>query len=145
MNIRTLLFLLMFTGAASAQSTAPVRSDTARISAALGNMSSADTVQALHRLYSQRRTGGLILTVIGGVYFLYVAAIAPIALAFGGASQLPAVATAGIIGAGTTGLNIRKLTRFNKFREAKLVADYERGQKLPPEIRRKLKPKHFRL
>jgi hypothetical protein len=144
MLLRAILFFLLVARSASAQSITTARADSAQTTVTVAiQATSVDTVQALHRLYDQRRTGGFVLTALGGGYFLYTCALAPFALAFGGAGLIPVVVTAVVIGGTTTVINIRKSVRFSKSREAKMVASYERNNKLPSAIRSKLKPKHF--
>ncbi len=142
MFLRALLCFLLIAGSASAQAF-PSLSDSTQTAAVEKKATSIDTIQALHRLYEQRRTGGFVLTALGGGYFLYASAIAPFALAFGGASLLPVAAAAVIIGASTTAINIRKLVRFSKSRETKMIRYYEQEKRLPPDIKQKLKFKHF--
>lgn len=146
MLLRALLLFLLLIRSASAQTITPNNRDSVQASAAVAEIitSADDTIRALHRLYNQRRTGGFVLTTLGGGYFLYVSVITPFALAFGGAGLVPVVSTALIIGGTTTGISIKKLVKFSKSREARVVTDYEQNKKLPPEIRRILKPKFFR-
>ena len=72
--VRATLVLLLFaslTGSAWAQTAPPVRADSAQTGgAAPPTTAAADTVQALHRLFAQRRTGGVILTAAAGGFVL---------------------------------------------------------------------------
>ncbi|GAA4033128.1 hypothetical protein GCM10022409_16810 [Hymenobacter glaciei] len=95
---------------------------------------SSDTVQAIHRLFKSRRTGGYILT---GSSVIFTR------IAVGAAGTVPAGVFVLIIG-GTPGLiGFGKIVRFSVRNEAKIVSDFEKNKTLPNAIRRRLDRKYF--
>ena len=113
----------------------------------------ADTVQAIHQLFQNRRRGGRFFTGAGGLgvvgavsilampatssepdFFTFTPTDKKLMLAVVIAETLPLL-----------GLGISKLHRFSKKEEEALVQQYQAGSPLSAAMRRRLCPKYFRV
>ena len=96
-----------------------------------------DTAYALHSLFRERRSKGLQTAGFGlagltGTAFTLVRGAVDASVLFGLASAVP------------TALGVRQYWRFSEDREGGVVRRYEQGWPLPPDVRRRLRAKHFR-
>jgi len=145
------LLLILLAGSASAQTLAPalVSPDSARAVAVLpAHFTAADTIQAIHRIYTKHRRVGSLLTVGALAADLTAAGVsaaaegAPkssggaygwnpggISFGFGGYAVIY-----GILAAPVMGVGIQQLIAFGPKREAKVIARYEATGKLPAKI-----------
>ncbi len=134
---KILLFALLLTGFINpsfAQASTPTTSV-----GRPGVAPASDTLQAVHQLFSQRRTGGWIWTGVGAAF----AARILIAGAGSGNAGGTVVGTA-VLGGGPAAIGIGKLSRFSEAKEAQVTADYQKTKRLPPYVQRRLKQKYFR-
>ncbi len=119
--------------------TAPSASATiARPNLAL--VTSADTVQAIHRLFSKHRTGGWLWTGIGAAF---ATRILVTSATEGFANAGGTVVGTAVLGGIPAGIGINKLSRFSEDMEDQVVAMYQRNKLLPNNIKRRLKRKYF--
>ncbi|WP_460500163.1 hypothetical protein [Hymenobacter agri] len=94
-----------------------------------------DTVQAIHRLFKARRTGGYILTG-GAVIFTRIV--------FTSAGTVPAGVFGVVVGGIPAVIGFGKIVRFSMSSENKVVEDFEKTKTLPKSIRRRLKREYFK-
>ncbi|MFD2718076.1 hypothetical protein ACFST9_05080 [Hymenobacter monticola] len=99
--------------------------------------SRADSVQAVHRLFSKHRTGGIVWSIIGAAAAGRIAGAA----AGGNSSGNGGGTAVGILvfGGVPAGIGIGKLVRFSNGREDAAVRSLEAGKGLPHYVQRRLK------
>jgi len=102
-------------------------------------LSSSDTTQAIHRLFSKHRTGGWIWTGVGAAFAVRILTAGASAGNAGGTL----VGTA-VFGAMPAAIGVGKLTRFSEAKEDMTVAFYQKTKRLPPCVQRRLKKKNFK-
>ncbi|MGY3087409.1 hypothetical protein ACVWYF_000435 [Hymenobacter sp. UYAg731] len=96
-----------------------------------------DTAYAVHNLFRERRFKGLREAGYGTAGLTATG----FELVHG---QTGAWVLLGLIGAVPTALGVRQYGRYSPEREGSLVRQYEQGWPLPPGIRRRLRPRHFK-
>ena len=96
-----------------------------------------DTAYAVHNLFWERRFKGLRDAGYGSAGLMATG----FELARG---QTGAWVLLGLIGAVPTALGARQYLRYSPDREGGVVRQYEQGWPLPPDVRRRLRPKHFK-
>jgi hypothetical protein len=129
---------LFFTAnAAVAQITDPGTAPAVAAPAAAATTFSADSAQAVQKLFRSRRTGSSILGFPGGYMFGYglVTTI----------RGVDGAATTMAIGTVLSGISISKGARFSKLREAEILNDYQKGKPLPAYVRNRIKSKHLKI
>lgn len=147
--LRHAIFLLLLTGSVSAQSvsTATVSADTVLATAPV-RFTAADTVRAIHRIYTKhRRVGGFMTAgaLTANIALAGVSAAAEgapkssggaygwnpggIHFGFGGYAVIY-----GIIAAPIMGVGIQQLIAFGPKREARVIAHYQATGQLPKKI-----------
>ncbi len=104
-------------------------------------LSRADSAQAVHRLFSKHRTGGIIWTIIGATATGRV-----IGAAAGSPGNAGGTATGIVVFGGVpAGIGVGKLVRFSRSREDAAISALEAGKGLPHYVQRRLKKaKYFR-
>lgn len=113
----------------------------AQQSASTGAALHADTVQAVHRMFSKHRTGGIVWSIIGAAFAGRIAG----ASAGGSGNSGGTVAGIVVFGGIPAGIGVGKLVRFSAGREDAAISTYEAGKALPRYIQRRLrKAKYFR-
>ncbi|MBJ6108440.1 hypothetical protein JAO73_05430 [Hymenobacter sp. BT523] len=143
-SMRCFLFVALFlAGSCAAQAqTAP---DTARLAVAPGPLAlqaHADTAQAVHRLFKKQRAtggyfvlGGALLVPVSFIFWLVSNGVVP------SGTHAPND-TPFIVGASTAAVAVTvgtvKFASFGRGREKAILAAYEQGKPLPPEIRQKV-------
>ncbi|GAB3578940.1 hypothetical protein [Hymenobacter daeguensis] len=152
--LRHALFLLLLAGPVSAQSvTATSGSADSVRAAAPARYTSADTVRAIHRIYTKHRRVGNFLTfgaLTANIALAGISAAAEgspkssgggygwggggIQLGFGGYAVIY-----GIIAAPVMGVGIQQLIAFGPKHEARVIARYEATGQLPAKIRWRLR------
>jgi hypothetical protein len=98
----------------------------------------SDTIQAVHQLFSKRRTGGWVWTGIGAAFATRIL--------IAGASESNASGTlvgTAVLGGGPAAIGVGKLTRFSESKEAQVADYYQKTKRLPPYVQRRLKKKYF--
>jgi hypothetical protein len=140
-----LVLLLLFTIRANAQK-ASSNADSAKVVIAPTQFTHADTVRALHNLFkSKRSTGGWLA--YGSAAFTGIAALAEsndkdkpghLSFGIGGTILLSAIGLAPAWIPGTV-----TLIRFTKKRELEALAEFERTNQIPRNLRKKLKRRFF--
>lgn len=148
--LRLLFLLLLLSGPLCGQ-TLPDSSRTSGIPPVYAppQRTAADTVRALHRLFSNRRTGGALLIALGGITLF----VTPLAFA---AADDPSAKKHGSLGAFVGGaqvgfvlatpivaLGIYKVSRSSKAKEEQIIYYYTEKHVLPQKIKRKLRPELF--
>jgi hypothetical protein len=123
---------------ATAQTTPSASATIARTNPTL--VTSADTVQAIHRLFSKHRTGGWLWTGIGAAF---ATRILVTSATEGFANAGGTVVVTAVLGGIPAGIGIGKLSRFNEDTESQVVAMYQKSKLLPNNIKRRLKRKYF--
>ncbi|MDO7853585.1 hypothetical protein [Hymenobacter convexus] len=100
-------------------------------------LSRADTAQAVHRLFSKHRTGGIVWAVIGAAFTGRIAGAAASGKTSGDGSST----AVGILALGgvPAGIGVGKLVRFSASREAAAISALEAGKGLPHYVQRRLK------
>ena len=89
-----------------------------------------DTAFAVHKLFVQRRHGAdALLATVGEMV-----STTTVAGAVGGL----------VAGAAPAALGLGKSARYSAQREASILSSYANGWPLPADVRRKLRPRHFR-
>ncbi len=101
---------------------------------------SADTVQAIHRLFSKHRTGGWLWTGVGAAFATRIL-VSSATEGFENAGGT-VIGTA-VLGGIPAGIGIGKLSRFSEATEDQVVAMYQRNKLMPNNIKRRLKKKYF--
>lgn len=101
---------------------------------------SADTIQAIHRLYSKHRTGGWIWTGIGAAF---AGRILGSSAAEGFDNASGTVVGTLVLGGGPAAIGIGKLSRFSQSTEDQVVTTYQKSKLLPNTVKRRLKKKYF--
>ena len=96
-----------------------------------------DTAFAVHNLFKERRNRGWMISGYG------LAGLTGMVFTTAQGKAAPAIAL-GLFTVVSTGLGLRQYTRYSAEREAAAVQAYENGWGLPPNIRRRLRSKHFR-
>ena len=96
-----------------------------------------DTAYAVHNLFRERRFKGL----RDSGYGMAGLTGTGFELAHG---QTGAWVLLGLLGAVPTALGARQYWRYSQEREGSVVRQYEHGWPLPPEIRRRLRARHFK-
>ncbi|WP_157780867.1 hypothetical protein [Hymenobacter sedentarius] len=115
----------------------------------LPQLTAADTVKALHRMFTNRRVGGGLLVVLGGIAvvatpLVYVATAGPSTSTYGNLPDAVSGMQLGfVLAAPITALGIYQLSRNFKDREAEVIINYTEKHILPPKIKRKLSPNLF--
>jgi hypothetical protein len=101
------------------------------------SLSRADSVQAVHRLFSKHRTGGIVWTIIGAAFAGRIAGAA----ASGDGSGNAGGTAVGILAFGgvPAGIGVGKLVRFSNRREEAAISALEAGKGLPHYVQRRLK------
>jgi hypothetical protein len=101
-----------------------------------------DTVFAVHKLFAQKRASGEGLTASGATVGAGTAVGSPLYTTpqVGGGD----VAVAALAGGVPAALGLLQMGRYSPQREADVLKLYAEGWGLPPDIRRKLRRKHFR-
>ena len=96
-----------------------------------------DTAAAVHRLFRQHRRSAEVNLAFG--------AIGLVSLVSGSAhGQSGLLDPNALYGLGFAGLGLRQVFRYSEGRESFIVQQYAQGWPLPAEVRRRLRPKHFR-
>jgi hypothetical protein len=152
--LRHVLFLLLLAGPVSAQSvsTAAASADSGQATAP-ARFTAADTVRAIHRIYTKHRRVGGFMTAGALTANIALAGISAAAegspkssggaygwspggihFGFGGFAVIYGVIAAPIMGVG-----IQQLIAFGPKREAKVIARYEATGQLPAKIRWRLR------
>jgi hypothetical protein len=109
----------------------------------------ADTVQALHRLFANQRTGGRLLTGLGGVAlfatpYITVSADDPTTKKHGSLGALVSGTMLGLaIGVPLVTLGLIQTSDNSKRQEAEIISQYTATHTLPKKIKRKLLPTLF--
>lgn len=118
------------------QPTAPIPVAPATASPA----SESDTVRAIHNMFRQHRTGGIIWSSIGGVFAGRI-----IGSSIGNAETTASGVITGVLllGGVPAGIGIGKLTRFSAAKEAAVVAAYTQNPMLPKYVKRRLKKRKY--
>ena len=133
----TFLFILLFSSGcflnAAAQTPRPPAP--AAVAPARG-----DTVAAVQRLFSKRRTGGIIWTVIGAAF---TGRILGASISDGFDNVGGTVVGIAVLGGVPGGIGISKLSRFSKAKEDAVLATYQQRHQLPPYVQKRLKRKLF--
>ncbi|WP_310390929.1 hypothetical protein [Hymenobacter sp.] len=99
-----------------------------------------DTALAVHKLFVQRRGGGEGWAATG----LGTAVDESVGKRSSTDKTHSNVASAAFYGGVPLALGMRQAIRFSEEREAFILKQYAEGWSIPPDIRRKLKRKHFR-
>jgi len=97
-------------------------------------------VQAIHRLYSKRRTGGWIWTGVGAAF---TGRILGSSAAEGFSNAGGTVVGTLVLGGVPAAVGIGKLSRFSQNTEDQVVAMYQKTKMLPSTVQRRLKRKYF--
>ncbi|MET4075873.1 hypothetical protein [Hymenobacter sp. UYCo722] len=107
--------------------------------------SRADTVRAIHNMFSKHRTGGIIWTVIGSAFAIRIVTVAASSGATQGFSGTTAGTATGValFGGIPAIISIGKLTRFSSAKEGSTVSAYEAGKVLPAYVQRRLKKSRY--
>jgi uncharacterized protein YcfJ len=100
----------------------------------------SDTVAAVQRLFSARRTGGIIWSVIGAAFTGRILG-ASIGDGFNNAGST--VVGIAVFGGIPGGIGIGKLSRFSRATEEAVVTNYQQRHQLPPYVLKRLKRKFF--
>lgn len=143
-----IVLALLFALTANAQKISP-NVDSGRTVIAPTQFTHADTVRALHNLFTSRRsTGGWLVG--GSAFFTAFTGIGTLAdnngKNCGGYFCPDAVGSALIIGIGTAPawiLGSISLIRFNKRKEIAVTEEYEKSEKLPLYVQRKLAERFY--
>lgn len=111
-----------------------------------------DTIQAIQRLFDNKRAGGRVTTAVGGSLAVIGAGAG---LFVGGAVALislgqkneilPITLASSAPGLLPTGFGIARLIRYSRRREDVLIDAYESGAPLPGFVRRKLRGRYIQL
>ena len=97
-----------------------------------------DTAQAVRTLFSKRRTGGVIWTLIGAAF---AGRIIGAGIADGNAGGT--VVGVAVLGGVPAGIGISKLSRFSNSKEEEALSEYSKTKKLPRYVSKRLKNKYF--
>lgn len=98
-----------------------------------------DTVFAVHKLFQQKRRSGASWASAG------TSAAFDHSLGYrAGSSTRDNVAQATVFGGVPLAVGLLQYGRFSPERETQVLAAYAQGQPLPPDIRRRLRRRHFR-
>lgn len=138
--MRKHLLTLAFLSGTISMATAQTGPATSQARPALAAATPADTVQAIHRLFSKRRTGGWLWTGIGAAF---AARILVSSAGEGFSNAGGTVVGTAVLGGVPAGIGLGKLSRFSEDTEAQVVAMYQKNKLLPTNIKRRLKRKHF--
>ncbi|MBF9143739.1 hypothetical protein [Hymenobacter properus] len=104
-------------------------------------LSRADSAQAVHRLFSKHRTGGIVWAVIGAAFTGRIAGAAASGSGNAGGAVVGILALGGV----PAGIGVGKLVRFSGSREAAAISALEAGKGLPHYVQRRLRnAKYFR-
>ncbi|GAA3951937.1 hypothetical protein [Hymenobacter algoricola] len=145
--LKKILFLVLVLGASSSSDAQQRTSAVASASSTPAlTASRADTVQAIHHIFSKHRTGGWIWTAIGSAFALRITSVAANSNATADGFSSTTAGTlvgVGLFGGVPAGIGIGKLTRFSKTKEEQVVVLYEKSKILPPYVVQRLKPKYF--
>ncbi|MBC8081734.1 MAG: hypothetical protein H7Z21_00855 [Hymenobacter sp.] len=140
MKKRLLVLLLPLSISARAYAQQPAAPESA-VSGVAPTNSRADTVEAVHSLFSSRRTGGWIWTTIGAILAVRITTAA--ASGDSGGNAAGAALGVGVVGGVPAGIGVGKLVRFSPEREAAALSTYGQSKQLPKYVRRRLKRKYF--
>jgi len=135
--MKSLLFSLLLASTAT-QSFAQATPPASPASRPASFTPASDTVLAVHKLFSKRRTGGWIWTGVGAAFAAQILTAGAIDGNVGGAL----VGTA-VLGGGPAAIGIGKLKRFSEEQEEVVVDTYQRSKLLPPYVQHRLKKKYF--
>jgi hypothetical protein len=134
-----IVIVLLFTLTANAQK-ASINLDSARTVIAPRKFASADTLQAITKLFARRRTGATVGLTISGISFAF---LLPITTSKGN-DPFEAAKAITLLGVLPASLSSSKLIRFSKKREKTIIKDYHDGKPLPTYIKRRLIGRYFR-
>ena len=96
-----------------------------------------DSAAAVHRLFKQHRRSAETDLAFG--------AVGLVGLVYGSTHGQPdLLGPNALIGLVSTALGLRQAFRYGEGRESFIVRQYEQGWPLPADVRRRLRPKHFR-
>jgi hypothetical protein len=109
----------------------------------------ADTIQALHLLFVNKRVGGGLVVALGGISLIatpaiYIASAGPTTSTYGYLGDAIGGTMVGLaISIPVNALGIYLLSGNSKNRENEVIHDYTERHILPKKIKRKLKPSLF--
>ena len=113
-------------------------------SAPVTSASRADTVQAIHQLFSKHRTGGVIWSAIGAAFTVRIITVASTNNSDAASGTVAGTAVGvGVFGGVPAGIGVGKLLRFSNMRETEAVTACEQGKTLPKYVQHRLKSKYF--
>jgi hypothetical protein len=140
--LRALCLLLLSYPVCGQISSSSIADEAAPVAAPI-SITAADTVVALHRLFINRRVGGVTLLGASVLPLVGVPAISVENSEPGGYKPLAAFMGGALLGIVITApiayLGGHQLSWFSKKREAQIIAEYQEKHVLPLKIRRKLR------
>jgi hypothetical protein len=134
-----IVLVLLFTLTANAQK-ASLHVDSVRTVITPRKYTSADTIQAITKLFARRRTGAAVGLTISGISFLF---LLPITTSKS-SDVFESAKAITILGVLPATLSSSKLIRFSKKREATIIQSYQSGKPIPSYIKQRLIKRYFR-
>jgi hypothetical protein len=100
-----------------------------------------DTIEAIRKMFLTKKRSGRLLAVLCGSVAFY--SMTRISSTFDGKSSPPVIHAMAGVGSAATIAGFYKISRYSDRHLASLIDRYSQGEKLPAEIKQKLKPKYF--